>query len=161
MRDDGNYWDIREPQTGTRQPMFTMSTSYLVLFFSMHIKPLIRIQTIAKLDSVGITSGCVCPDDNHDLLSGRARGRSRRPVKIEEKDKIKETARIIVDPENDKIPDSVVRMRTETIDITPFARSRSPALKVSRPHKVSMTVFMISVINSAILSPHMTFCYFT
>ena len=52
-------------------------------------------------------------------------------MKIEDKDKIKETARIILDPENDKIPDSVVRMRTERVEITPLARSRSPAIKVS------------------------------
>ena len=99
----------------------------------MHITPLIRIQTIAKLDSVGITSDCVCPEDPDDIPSVEARGRSRRSMKIEDKDKIKETARIILDPENDKIPDSVVRMRTERIDITPLARSRSPAIKVSQP----------------------------
>ena len=98
----------------------------------MHITPLIRIQTIAKLDSVGITSDCVCPGETGDTPPGGARGRTRRSMKIEDKDKIKETARIIVDPENDKIPDSVLRMRTERIDITPLARSKSPAIKVSQ-----------------------------
>ena len=93
--------------------------------------PLIRIQTTAKLDSVGITSDCVCPETD-DTLSGGTRGRTRRSIKIEDKDKIKETARIIVDPENDKIPDSVVRMRTEQIEVTPLARSRSPAVRVSQ-----------------------------
>ena len=97
----------------------------------MHITPLIRIQTTAKLDSVGITSDCVCPEIGDTPPDG-ARGRTRRSVKIEDKDKIKETARIIVDPENDKIPDSVLRMRTERIDITPLARSKSPAIKVSQ-----------------------------
>ena len=102
------------------------------MILSMHITPLIRIQTIAKLDSVGITSGCVCADETNTPV-GSTRGRSRRSMKIEKKDKIKETARIIVDPENDTIPESVVRMRTERIDITPLARSRSPAIKVSQP----------------------------
>ena len=106
--------------------------------------PLIRIQTTAKMDSVGITSDCVCPETG-DTPSGGTRGRTRRSIKIEEKDKIKETARIIVDPENDKVPDSVLRMRTERVDITPLARSRSPAIKVSeiqsrRSHK-NWTVF--------------------
>ena len=103
------------------------------MILSMHITPLIRIQTTAKLDSVGITSGCVCPGETDDTPVGSTRRRSRRSMKIEKKDKIKETARIIADPENDKIPDSVVRMRTERIDITPLARSRSPAIKVSQP----------------------------
>ena len=102
----------------------------LTRFFSMHIMPLIRIQTTAKMDSVGITSDCVCPETG-DTPSGGTRDRTRRSIKIEDKDKIKETARIIVDPENDKIPDSVVRMKTEQIEVTPLARSRSPAIKVS------------------------------
>ena len=127
----------------------------------MHIKPLIRIQTIAKLNSVGITSGCACPDDNRDVPQGGARGRSRRSVKIEQKDKINETARIIVDPENDKIPDSVVRMRTERIDITPLARSRSPAIKVSRllPTKKYCRLFFDVDDKFSCFSPK--FCDFT
>ena len=100
-------------------------------FLSMHIMPLIRIQTTAKMDSIGITSDCVCPETDETPSSG-TRGRIRRSIKIEDKDKIKETARIIVDPENDKIPDSVVRMRTEQIEVTPLARSRSPAVRVSQ-----------------------------
>ena len=92
--------------------------------------PLIRIQTTAKLDSVGITSDCVCPETGD--TPSESRGRTRRSIKIEDKDKIKETARIIVDPKNDKIPDSVVRMRTEQIEVTPLARSRSPAVRVSQ-----------------------------
>ena len=103
----------------------------LTRFFSMHIMPLIRIQTTAKMDSIGITSDCVCPETDETPSSG-TRGRTRRSIKIEDKDKIKETARIIVDPENDKVPDSVVRMRTEQIEVTPLARSRSPAVRVSQ-----------------------------
>ena len=107
----------------------------------MHITPLIRIQTTAKLDSVGITSDCVCPGEIDSSPPGGSRGRTRRSMKIEDKDKIKETARIINDPENDKIPDTVLRMRTERIDITPLTCSKSPAIKVSRvqsrqPYKI-------------------------
>ena len=103
----------------------------LTRFFSMHIMPLIRIQTTAKMDSIGITSDCVCRETDETPSSG-TRSRTRRSIKIEDKDKIKETARIIVDPENDKVPDSVVRMRTEQIEVTPLARSRSPAVRVSQ-----------------------------